>query len=126
MKVTIYKIAKWGYNAFIANRYSIMAGFMLGSYIIEIGAHKRINDRINEVVRISGYNDSITAKAVSSLIETTNSQIRMDGTILERFRELYHQDTVIGTRFEDIKRELRKTDSAFRYSKPINGCKHND
>jgi hypothetical protein len=126
MKVTIYKIAKWGYNVFMANRYSIMFGLVLAAYVGDIRTNKHLNDRINEVVSISGYNDSITVKAVSSLIESTNSQIRLDGTILERFRELYHQDTVIYTRFEDIKREIRKTDPGFKYSKPINGCKHND
>jgi hypothetical protein len=112
-------------KSLIRYRYSILLGLILANYVTTVRNYWKINARINEVVKVMDGNDSLEAAAIRELIETTNKQIDLDKTILVKFQQLYHKDTVNFNNFRDLKSEVCKSNSSFRY-RVVNKCVHND
>jgi len=107
----------------IRYRYSILLGLILANYITTYRNYSNINNRINEVVKVMSINDSLELAAIEELIITADRQIDLDSTILVKFQQLYHKDTVNFNNFRDLKLEVCKNNHNFRYIE-VNKCVH--
>jgi hypothetical protein len=107
----------------ISNKYFIILVLILLVYINESYNYYYLNKRINKVVAVMNHNDSLEAATIRELIETANKQIELDKTILVKFLQLYHNDTVNFNNFRTLKAEVSRSNPNFRY-RDVDKCVH--